>query len=52
LEHSECGAFKADFFSVLRPLFIFTVVSTRIDIELRSNLDVSVPPDVGFMTPR
>jgi hypothetical protein len=44
------GAFKADLFRYCA-LFIFGGVYADVDIMLESNLDISVPPDVGFMVP-
>jgi hypothetical protein len=44
------GAYKADFFRYC-VLFIHGGIYSDVDIQLRSNLDVSVPPDVGFMVP-
>jgi mannosyltransferase OCH1-like enzyme len=42
------GAFKVDLFLVLRP-FIHGGVYADVDMRLVSDLDVSVPPDTGFM---
>lgn len=44
------GAFKADLFRYC-VLLIFGGVYADVDIQLESALDVSIPPDVGFMVP-
>jgi hypothetical protein len=44
------GAFKADLFRYC-VLLIHGGVYSDVDIQLASNLDVSVPPDIGFMVP-
>ena len=44
------GAFKADLFRYC-VLLIYGGVYADMDVLLESNLEVSVPPDVGFMTP-
>ena len=44
------GAFKADLFRYCA-LLIYGGVYADVDIILESNLDASVPPDVGFMVP-
>jgi mannosyltransferase OCH1-like enzyme len=44
------GAFKADLFRYC-VLLIYGGVYADMDVLLESNLEASIPPDVGFMTP-
>jgi len=44
------GAFKADLFRYCA-LLIYGGVYADMDVLLESNLEASIPPDVGFMTP-
>ena len=44
------GAFKADLFRYCA-LFVFGGVYSDVDILLESNLDLSIPNDVGFIVP-
>jgi hypothetical protein len=44
------GAFKADLFRYC-VLLIYGGLYADVDIQLQSNLDITVPPDVGFMAP-
>jgi hypothetical protein len=44
------GAFKADLFRYC-VLLIYGGIYADVDIQLQSNLDITVAPDVGFMAP-